>query len=268
MAKVKRAPVPELKTILFLGDTHVGSKYALWPTDRLPRKQLSTEMRRVEYITGCYNEMVQALPPIDLLILMGDLIDGAQRKSQGVGLFTTNLSEQVEAATEILRPVTEKSKQIFRVHGTPYHEDFHGALRDLDTALGTRRLDYVLDVPLPGGILNVAHHPAGGSTLYRGTAVDKEHMFAALAAFAGKVLRPRWIVRAHKHEYIKQNTEQMTVVMCPCFQLPTPYAMKQQYWRYQPTFGCILMQRDLTERGGYRFLPKLFDVPVRGPIKW
>ena len=255
-----------MKTILFLGDTHVGSKYALWPRDRMPAKHTTAALKRVEYLNECFTNMVKALPRLDLLILTGDLIEGKQRRSDATGLFTADIGEQVEAAMEVLHPVCKKATRIMRVYGTPYHEEYFNALRALDEKMGVQRLDVVLDLDLDGQILNVAHHPSGGSALYTGTAVDKESIWSAVASADGKVVAPRWIVRAHKHTYIKQDTENRTVVLCPCFQLPTPYAIKQQYWRFQPTFGCVLMQQDKLERGGYRFLPRLFPVPKREVI--
>ena len=105
------------KTIVFLGDTHSGCHYGLWPLDRLPEKPRHVGVR---YLMECFDHALGALPKkIDLLVLTGDLIDGLQRKSASTGLFSAKLSDQVEGAIEVLTPLAKRASTIYRVDGTP-----------------------------------------------------------------------------------------------------------------------------------------------------
>lgn len=247
--------------IVFLGDTHAGSKFAPWPEEWLPSDP--ARYPGVRYLNRTLAAAYDALPAtIDLLVLTGDLIDGPQRKSASTGIFTTSLGEQVEAATEILRPVTSRARVVMRVDGTPYHEEFHNALAALDEALGVSLRRQIIDIDLAGEILNVAHHPTGGSVLYKGTGVDRELLWAELAAARGKVNRPRWVVRAHKHSFLRLEDTHSTGISLPCWQHQTPHAAKQAYWRFQPDLGVVWFTRDDDEPGGYRVRHKLFD-PLR-----
>jgi len=223
----------------------------------------------IRYLMDCWGHAQDALPrSIDLLVLTGDLIDGAQRKSSGTGLFSTKLSDQVDGAIEVLRPIAKRSKVIYRVEGTPYHEDFHGALKELDYALGVSISKQVIDLDLNGEILNVAHHPTGGSTLYKGTAVDREMLWADISSTRGKVHRPRWVVRAHKHNYLKLEDTHSIGISLPCWELSTPHAKKQAYWRFQPDLGVVWMEKDASEPGGYRIRKTLYDPPKEELVRY
>src|SRR3990167_9161948 len=160
-----------LDRIRFIGDLHCGSHHGLAHPDRLPASHPSTGSR---YLFGCWTRMLENTPERDLLVLMGDLIDGRGRKSDAVGLYTASLGDQVEMAIELLAPLAERAHHIIRVDGTPYHEDFHGALRRLDEALGVSASAQVLPVDLGDDrVLSVAHHPPGGSVMYAGTKLDR-----------------------------------------------------------------------------------------------
>lgn len=250
------------KTIGFIGDLHCGSHWGLWPTDDLPGGKKGNQYKGVRYLNNCYHTMIEEWPQLDLLVLMGDLIDGKQRKSSGTGVFSTNLHTQTEGAIKILEPLVAKSTKVIRVHGTPYHEDFDNCLAELDARLGVKLADQVINLKLGQNILNVAHHPIGGPTLYAGTSTDKENLWSTIAAAERKVANARWIVRAHKHDWIMQETRFKTVCIMPCFELPTPHAVKQNYWKFQPTIGGVLMTADETHDSGYRFTASLYDVPL------
>ena len=245
------------RVIGFIGDTHCGSHCGLWPV-----KDLHGTHPQIKYLMSCYTNMVKAWPKLDLLVLMGDLIDGRQPKGAGVGLLTTDLGEQAAMAAKVLEPAAAKASKIIRVWGTPYHETFDSILKIVDVSLGVCHVAQVIDVGLGKHNLNVAHHPASGTALYQGTVVDRESLWSQIAAHEGHTPDARWIVRAHKHSYFYQETRRRTIVMMPCWQLPTAHAKKVNYWRFQASIGGLLMQQDNLHDSGYRFTPTLFDGPT------
>lgn len=253
--------MPRPKHIGFIGDIHCGSKYGLWPTEELGRKHTSAR-----YLMECYEHLVKHWPDLDLLILMGDLIDGKQRKSDGVGLFTSDLGEQVAGAIEVLRPLAAKSRCIYRVEGTPYHEEFDNALSTLDVTLGVQKSAQVLDIDLQTGILNVAHHPSSSASLSAAT-IDRMGLWSKVATVGSKIPHARWIVRAHCHGYMKVDSEDLTIIQNPCFQLPTPHAKKINYYKFQSDIGGMLMIADDEEDSGYRFRCTTYPVPSNEVIR-
>lgn len=248
------------RTIVFLNDLHAGSYYGLWPRDRLPRGGHSGP----RYLLRCWEQLLAEWPEkVDLLILNGDLIDGPQKKSAGTGVFAVSDKEQVEGAIELLEAWTKRARVTLRCWGTPYHEGHTDPLFALDLALGIRESRQMFDLDLGSGILNIAHHPMGGAALYQGTTTDREALWSTIAGATKRTLTPRWIVRAHHHHFMVQETEHKTVVKSPCWQLATPYATKTSHWRFQPSLGAVMMIADESHHGGYRFVPRLFPLPIR-----
>jgi hypothetical protein len=252
----------KFEKIGFIGDIHCGSYEGLWPKDLVPSKH--NRYTSTRYLNECFDHLVNSWPDLDLLVLMGDLVDGQQHKSQGTGLYTTDLSEQTEGAIEVIRPLAKKAKAIIRVWGTPYHEGFQGTLKRFDKEFDVKVVKQVLNIRLrPDSVLNVAHHPSGNSAFYRGTQLDREAVWAAVAMQERKIPQNiRWIVRAHMHFYGYQETNSRAVAVVPCFQMPTAHAIKTNYFRFQPDIGAMIMHADDTHPFGYRMTPHLYDVPT------
>lgn len=255
------------KTIGFIEDLHIGSHYAPWPEEDLPADVNKFEKSR--YTVKCLNHMSEMLPHMNILYLVGDVIEGDNRKSQATGLHTAKLGDQVEAAITLLAPIVEKADVVIRIEGTPYHEGFQGAMNAFDKRFKVRETTQVHDLIVEGkNNLNVAHHPSGGATIYKGTSLDRENIWQSYAVAAGKVCPARWIVRAHHHYWARFETSFKTVIQTPCFKLPDPYSKKQNYWRFQPDLGGVVMYRDELQPGNYSFRPILYDVPIPQPRNW
>lgn len=247
------------RTVAFVGDTHCGSHVGLWPVSELPAD--TSRHIGCRYLMQCWEHFVKTCPPLDLLVLMGDMIDGKQHKSSGTGLFTTDLGEQAEGCVNILKPLVAKSKQVIRVWGTAYHESFDNVLGIIDKAFNVAKVAQVINLKLGDHVLNIAHHPASGAAIYQGTVADRETLWSKLAAYDKKLPDCRWMVRAHKHNYYLWDVAGRTMVGMPCWQLATAHAIKVNLWRFQPTLGAMLMVADEQEDGGYRFKPRLYDSP-------
>lgn len=244
---------------VFVGDTHVGGHHALYPAARLPE---FPKYPGIRYLADCWHHALDALPrKIPLLVFTGDLIEGTNRKAQSIGLFSARLSDQVEAAIELLAPLARRAETVLRVSGTDYHDDAHNPLLALDIALKVKKARQVFNLDMGTGILNVAHHPKGGGVMYEGTKLDQEQRLMRLAAEAGKVPKARWIVRGHLHNFRHFRTPTSEVVLLPCWKLPDAYAMKGNLFGWQPDLGLVVMDRDRKAASGYLFRENLYDLP-------
>lgn len=243
----------KVQTIAALGDIHCASKYGL---------HFENINVGVKYLRECYANLLKRWPKkIDLLILMGDLIDGPQRKSEGTGVTSTSLGDQTDIAIEVLRPLMRRCARAIRVDGTPYHEGFHRALAALDKEFGIQNAQQVFDLEINGKRFNIAHHPAGGGAIYMGTTVDREGLWSMIAAHEGHVPDSQWIVRAHRHCSFYQQTHMRTMLQTPCFELATPHAVKTNYFRFQPSLGGVLLQADDRFQNGFAYLPTIYQNP-------
>lgn len=253
-----------MKRILILGDLHAGSKCAPWPTSWLPGDQPHRDSR---YLTECLAHAAENLEPVDLLILNGDLIDGSQKKSGGLGLFNPRLRDQVAGAIELLTPFAKKAKDIIRVEGTAYHDDDHDPLFALDERFGVRLVTQVLNFGIPGGVLNVAHHPSFKFE-WKGGGMSKTAFYNLVNSARKKAPFARWIIESHLHFYGEYRDPDVHVAACPCWQMPTPWAIKVNRQRFTADIGCLLMEADPNAHGGWSINPLLYDTPVQEVTVW
>lgn len=109
----------EKKRLLVLADLHCGHRVGLTP----PAYQSAIPGNKYYQIqVGLWAEYVkkiEALKPIDILVVNGDAVDGKGQRSGGTELLTTEMKKQAEMAAECIR-YTEAGKVII-VRGTPYH---------------------------------------------------------------------------------------------------------------------------------------------------
>lgn len=244
----------------FLGDLHIGSHHAGYPSARLPETPPRLETK---YLNDCLDHALQSMPKrVSHLVLMGDLIEGRNPKGQGTGLYSAKFKDQVEAAIEIIAPFAKRADYVLRVKGTDYHDDIHDPLYAMDQALGVHKARQVFDLRMPNGrVLNAAHHPSGGGAMYMGTKLDKEQRLMRLAADEMKVAKATWIVRAHLHTFSIFKNRSCEVVLLPCFKLPDAHSIKGNLYGWQPDIGTVLMDRDTKSEFGYTFRENLYSNP-------
>lgn len=129
MVKTKNYKVKDLnrwkhgdgsKTILIVSDLHVGSQYGLMP----PKARMDPDQRRKGLnkapsqfsndaiaskvqrdIYARWLEMVKAVGHVDMCVVNGDICDGVNPKSKGLGLWTSDLSVQTQTAVDLLNMI-------------------------------------------------------------------------------------------------------------------------------------------------------------------
>ena len=261
-----------INRIGIVADLHCGSRFGLRHNPKLTDPYTT---KSDIWLSECWKRMIKVWPELDLLILNGDLIDGTQRKSEGVGLITTNLDEQTEIAIQCLKPLVAKAKKVIRMRGTSYHESFQGPLSTLDVTFGINKPDrdkaFVRDIYLDGSpknekdavVLNVKHNPEGQRTLYLGTTMDRETRWSVLSEAANAMPKSSFIVRSHIHfaADFTDYCQGKSIITTPCFCLQQPYATEKRYYGWQPTIGGLLLERDSLSYRGWKHLMKIFPLP-------
>lgn len=248
-----------ISKVLVVGDLHCGSRWGLTPEGYWN----TLTMGMTKWLWGRWCEFVDSAHDIDLLVLNGDLIDGHQHRSDGVTNLVQSLEEQTDIAIEALAPLIAKARKTIRIVGTPYHESFDGPLGKLDATFGIkkppeeRRICHDIQIA-PGVILNVKHQPEGEGTLYRGTAMDREIIWATLMAADGGIPNATHIMRSHLHTqgYIEGFGKQFALVPCWCLQ--SPYAQNKKWYRWRPTIGASYLARGEV---GYRIEHVTYPLP-------
>lgn len=158
-------------------------------------------------------------PPIDLLIVNGDCIDGRGERNGGTELTTNKRQEQVEMAIELLKP-WEARKAVF-LAGSPYHtghlEDWENMIAEaFDAELESHACIKIADENV---VIDVKHK-IGRSTIPHGraTAVLREKLWNALQAVREEAPLADMVVRSHVHYFIEINDADGIAMITPALQ--------------------------------------------------
>lgn len=192
--------------VLALGDLHSGHKVGLTPPSYFePKKTKAGKLQRALWDGN--ERMLHEAGQCDVVLVLGDCIDGRGSRSGGTELITTDLLEQVDIATECLKYMQKvvKPKHIIMVYGTPYHvspdgEDYE---KQIAKNIGADKIgghEWVKS----GGVTFSMKHKIGGSTIPHGrfTALAKDVLWEKLWADEYEQ-HPRSdiLLRGHVHYY-------------------------------------------------------------------
>lgn len=239
-----------MKKVLVVSDLQIGSKYSVWP-EEMPIKdggywRMSPKQRMLADAWDKFLKLAAQIKP-DILILNGDMIEGAQEKAKGIPVITSDLGEQAEAALIILEPLRKTAEECWMIRGTSYHDSDHaGPLEKIAKDLGCvpfrprQYSDWVLNLDIDGVILNFAHHISVSTGLYRATAPDREGIWSALAG-RSKVPDADAVIRSHVHLFCHVEHSSKHMVITPGWQLQSEYLIKKSYYRMYPEIGSVLI---------------------------
>lgn len=189
--------------VLLLSDFHSGHVVGLTHPDFNPRygdiKKDKLGEHRYE-LYKWFKKEVDALKPIDIMVLNGDAIDGKGKKSGATELITADRDEQCDMAEAAI--VDIGASENYMSYGTPYHtgkyEDWEKQIADNVGAeiyshghLCVRGL--VFDYKHFIGSSNVPHG--------RHTAIARDRLWNILWAEHGECPKADVIVRSHVHYY-------------------------------------------------------------------
>lgn len=212
--------------VAFSGDWHCGSWSGMTP----PKYRSKDDDRNIVLYTRMQEAMWDFLRSqvasfgrqIDVLVAIGDLIDGSGEKSGGTEQITTKNKKQCEMATEVMKLFNAKVNYIIR--GTPYHT---GNKDDNEDNIGSKdcKIKDIFDqqdFDFNGLIVDCKHDIPGGGGLpnTRFSAIAKEKLWAEIGLARQVRDDVDVVVRAHKHFYAKVEDSASMGMIVPCFQAP------------------------------------------------
>lgn len=165
-----------------------------------------------------YRALVAKIGPVDLLIVVGDCIDGRGPKTGGTELITTDRNQQVEMAVRCIEEW--RAGKIVMVYGTDYHvgeyENYEDAIHDKIKADKIGAHEWV---DVRGLVLDVKHHVSSSSVPHtQGTAISRDALWNAIWAARQEQPQADMIVRAHIHSYFRFETALWSGLTMPALQ--------------------------------------------------
>jgi predicted phosphodiesterase len=217
-----------MKKILAISDLHCGHKVGLTPPSQWAASR-TKEGKLQRGLWDGFERSIQGMRGCDVLLVLGDCIDGKGHRSGGSEQLTTDMIEQTEWATECLKYI--KPKQVAMVAGTPYHAgedtDYEGLIaKELGAEFGGQ-----LWVEVDGVTFNL-RHKVGSSQLphTRHTAIARErlHQFLwsdreavpdqFLWSDREAVPESQVILRGHTHYHVYSGGADWVAMILPALQ--------------------------------------------------
>lgn len=194
----------------------------------------------------------------DYTIVNGDIVDGVQRFNEGSDAWTTDLEEQIEAATELIKEIDYG--KLLVTYGTPYHTKEN---LNCDTAFAKQNNAAAHGHELhfqPQGQKDIFHisHAVGVSTAswqYRTTPLAKELVAALLNE--KELHKYRGIIRSHAHYYCAVEFNHQFGLITPCWQTRTPYLVRKGL-SLIPKLGYVTLEK---LEDDWKIKPYCFNIP-------
>ena len=224
------------KTILFVSDLHVGSRWGLFPRDfQLSTGEVYQLNRGQEYLLECWEHMLGQMPKrFDALIVNGDAINGPNPKESARDQVEQDPEWQVRAALSLLDPVAKRARETYLTQGSTYHvgeaaeheERLAWMLGAATDPAGHYAWDWLL-LDIGGVLLDIAHHQSVVSR-FLAMPLEREQQFAHMAADL-KGGAADLIVRSHAHRFMYLNVDGDMALSLPSWQLQTRYARRSRW---------------------------------------
>lgn len=195
----------------------------------------------MDYMWACWSHFLGELPTVDCVIVNGDSMEGEHPTQRSApDAIDTNPLHQVDMALETLAPLRAKTKTLWLVRGTGFHEGkWNQAVEQLGIELKAERWSdrrhsgEVLDGTFAGHSLNVAHAQTTGA-IYPGTLQNRTAWFATMAESLAKTVHADLIIRSHTHSTGKGEWFGKWILSTRAWKLVNPYAIsRMEYYRAQ-----------------------------------
>jgi hypothetical protein len=218
---------------LFLSDTHIGALGGLCPPRHWesaippePGETASNAARRL-FVASVQREMwnwternILSLRP-KYLVLDGDIIDGAQKKSAGVGVWSTKTKDQADAAISILSRFKKAGTRIMMCKGTRYHDEEYGEEYIAD-ALGAHIAPHAF-IEIEGVIFDVKHKETGANCPAGRPGLRNSHLNNLLWNARDQQPIADVTIRGHLHTFFYEGNDQWLGIVLPGMQWLSEY---------------------------------------------
>lgn len=195
---------------LFMSDLHLGSAFSLWPPNFVGSNG-STINPNVgqRYLWKHYEMLIDEVRDLtdgklDIFCLVGDAIQGKNKKGDGEYIIESNLAFQSEAAITVIWPFVEMAKEKYVFRGSRYHvgnnaesEEYIGMTIDsVKDDFGHHCWMWLPELSIGGVYFDIAHHQSS-VMINRSMPLERERRFAH--QFDDLKKNPDVIVRGHSH---------------------------------------------------------------------
>ena len=256
--------------IIVISDLHLGSSVGLWPPEYQSRDgKMTASVGRFTWPNDCWHHFWNDWVPSRIgrtgkyiLIINGDIIEGNHHGCKQ--LITPNITEQTEAAIDMLKPVCHKSKcsSLYVLRGTETHvqdeeETIAGTLGAIRGGTEARAARYELWLRIHDVLIHATHH-IGASNPFTDPYQLQRHLLASVIEYGRASWDiPKILLRGHRHRFgMVQDHTGMTSLATPSWKMADDFTYKVAAAGLVPQVGGVLLT--VFENGEFQVTPKIY----------
>ena len=264
------------KSVVIFSDIHVGSKVAVCSeSPKIIDGENYTPNKAQKALKKAWDLAISEISQKpDLLVINGEPIDGANPKSMGAGVWSTNLVDQIRDFKTLTKQIPTSKKLIF-VRGSGYHVNVGGATNLEEIVAeemkadryraygGSGFTDYECNVEMNGKLFNFTHHIGFAQwEAYRTTALARE-LVKLHFENRRRGTHTDIAVRSHVHYYVEVRFKNTLGFTSPAWKFPDGF----MYRRGIPTLpdvGC--MEVIIESNGEIIVKPHIIEVEFKPKV--
>tara|TARA_R110002020_G_scaffold113233_3_gene260191 strand:- start:2217 stop:3113 length:897 start_codon:yes stop_codon:yes gene_type:complete len=263
------------KAVLFGSDFHNGSLHALCSPNPVRDDGLVvTPTKQQKALWDFFVTIPDRLTKkASLIVINGEPCDGGNRKSNGMGLWTSNIGDQIVDFGKCISYIPYEKMLLTR--GSPYHTTVDGTNFEEITAHqlnadsyraygGHGKTDYELNFEVNGTVFNATHHVGFGRWWqYRPTSLAQE-LIKIHFDHDNRKVHTDVLVRSHVHYYCEVGFLNTRAFTTPAWKLPDSF-MYRNGLPIMPDLGMVEVV--VESNGEYYINPIVEDVDVVPMVK-
>jgi hypothetical protein len=238
--------------VLILSDLHVGSPVGLCLPEVTDNDyQMTYVSNSVQnFLWDKWNVMRQKIGHVDILMLNGDLVEGENRKENGTGVISTNISAQAFISATLVKMID--ADEIYVTNGSKYHTgQTSGDQIVCQMVDGTWLGDHQF-IQLEDLVLHLRHKISYSSVPYsRCTGQRKEAMIMKSQGTNVDIY-----IRSHTHRFNFSGDSNDITINTPCWK-GLDHFMNQGS-QEMPDNGYVLLEID---GPNYKWDYSIFTIP-------
>jgi len=206
-----------MKRIVAMSDFHCGHVVGLTPPGWQKTPLSAKTIKFQSEVWDFFSSTLEKLKPIDILLFVGDAVEGKNERSGGTELITADRIEQAEMAATCL--LEAKAKKIYMVYGTPYHTGVEEDWERLVAEKAGAEISGHEFVDVEGKIFDIKHF-IGSSNIPHGryTAIARDMLWNIIWAQDDCQPDSDVVIRAHVHYFAHVHDGKKLGIILPGLQ--------------------------------------------------
>lgn len=262
------------RSVGLISDLHAGSPWGPWPKGMTASK--AEGLRPLPPAPGqlVLNDYLADLKKqfdnydVEVILGLGDMLHGNNRKEWGDRTLTNNFGKQAEAAEKLLRPIVD-GRKYRAVAGSKYHTSQDVEMEEQITKnLGGQFHGLFAIIPVKNSKVRLLiTHGESGAWVYRETALAREALFVSAAIGRGEIEPVHAVIQAHWHRAMNIPCPGVHMIRTPGWTMF--YAFRgglKSYGKIIPHIGGSVLLIDYHDQITVRHItyprPRMADAPV------